>query len=78
MRRLLALSLLLAAARAADAAPALYRILPGAESNLVSFVSKAPLETVEGKTRQVSGEVTVDPADLAAGCRVEVRVDLAS
>lgn len=78
MRRLLALSLLLVATGPATSAPALYRIEPDDERTLVSFLSKAPLETVEGKTRQVTGELRVDPAALAAGCRVEVRVDLAS
>lgn len=78
MRRLLALSLLLVAAGPAGGAPAVYRIAAGDAGNLVSFVSKAPLETVEGKTRQVTGELRIDPEALAAGCRVEVQVDLAS
>lgn len=78
MRRLLAVSLLLVAAGRAGATPAVYRIEPGDERNLVRFVSKAPLETVAGETRQVTGEVRVDPAALAAGCLVEVQVDLAS
>jgi polyisoprenoid-binding protein YceI len=79
MRSLALTSLILAAlSREGAAAPASFQILPGAAGNLVSFVSKAPLETVEGKTGQVSGWVEVDPADLVAGCRVEVTVDLAS
>ncbi len=79
MRSLALASLALAAlSAAAAAAPADFQILPGAEGNQISFVSKAPLETVEGKTDQVAGSVVVDPADLAAGCRVEVTVDLAS
>ena len=62
----------------AAAAPATFAVLPGVEGNLITFVSKAPLETVEGKTGQVAGSVVVDPAALAAGCRVEIAVDLAS
>ena len=72
---ILLLSLLLAAA---SALAETYLILPGQEENLVTFVSKAPLETVEGKTAQVSGIVVADLADLAAGVDVTVSVDLAS
>jgi len=79
MRILAFATLILAAASGrAGAAPATFQILPGAKGNQISFVSKAPLETVEGKTDRVTGSVAVDPADLAAGCHVEVRVDLAS
>jgi polyisoprenoid-binding protein YceI len=79
MRSLALTALVLATlSDAAAAAPIRFQILPGAAGNQVSFLSKAPLETVEGKTNQVSGSVVVDPADLAAGCEVEVTVDLAS
>ena len=76
-RATLLLGLLLAAVPA-WAAPTLFSIVPGEDGNQVSFLSKAPMETVEGKTDQATGSVSVDLEDLRAGCRVEVRVDLAS
>lgn len=73
---LLVLMLILAiqspALRAAE-----YVITPG-EENLVSFLSKAPMEKVEGKTRKVSGRISADLSDLDAAVLVEVSVDLAS
>jgi polyisoprenoid-binding protein YceI len=53
-------------------------IIVSGEPSLVSFLSKAPMEKFEGKTRQVSGRIQVDLAELAAGASVEVHVDLAS
>lgn len=54
-----------------------YTIAPEGES-AVRFLSKAPMESFEGRTEQVTGSVSVDLDDLAAGVRVEVKVDLAS
>jgi polyisoprenoid-binding protein YceI len=54
-----------------------FQITPG-EPNLVRFESKAPLETFDGKTRQVRGHVKLDPADLSEWIEVNVEVDLAS
>lgn len=53
-------------------------VIRAGEPNRVSFLSKAPMETVEGSTSTVSGSVEVDLADLAAGVDVAVKVDLAS
>ena len=46
--------------------------------NLVRFESRAPLETFEGKTREVTGHVTFDPAAIGSWMEVVVEVDLAS
>jgi polyisoprenoid-binding protein YceI len=54
-----------------------YTVVPG-EPNSVKFVSKAPMETVEGRTRQASGTIDVDPDNLADSVGVRVEVDLAS
>ncbi len=54
-----------------------YLIAPDAES-MVRFVSKAPMETFEGKTRKVTGSVSADLRNLTAGVQVAVKVDLAS
>ena len=53
-----------------------FQIRSGQDDNCVIFVSKAPLETVEGRTDQVSGSVTADLSDLSAGVDVRVEVDL--
>lgn len=45
------------------AAPARYEIV--SEKSRVTFTSEAPLDTVEGSTRQVSGEITFDPGRLS-------------
>jgi polyisoprenoid-binding protein YceI len=62
---------------ASPSAAATFVITPG-EPNLVVFESKATLESFQGKTRQVSGTITVDPAGLADSAAIEVTVDLAS
>jgi polyisoprenoid-binding protein YceI len=54
-----------------------FQITPGAP-NLVRFESRAPLESFEGKTRQVRGHVKLDPDSLGAWMEVLVEVDLAS
>jgi len=45
--------------------------------NLVEFQSKAPLETFEGKTSQLTGSITLDPADISS-MSGQLVVDLAS
>ena len=62
---------------ASPSSAATYVITPG-EPSLVVFESKSTLESFQGKTRQVSGTITVDPAALADSASVEVQVDLAS
>lgn len=54
-----------------------FRIHPGTSSQ-VEFVSKAPMETVTGRTKRVSGEVTLDPEALGDSAQVRVEVDLRS
>ena len=76
MRTLTILAVLLAVAMHAAAATT-FRIQPG-KPNLVRFVSKAPLETFEGKTHQVQGHVVLDPAALGDSIDAVVEVDLAS
>jgi polyisoprenoid-binding protein YceI len=50
----------------------------GDEGNLVTFFSKAPMESFEGKTDQISGSINVELANLSASAQIEVRVDLSS
>jgi polyisoprenoid-binding protein YceI len=55
-----------------------FTIRPGEDKNQVVFTSKATLESFQGKTRQVSGNLTFDPANLGDSITVRVEVDLAS
>jgi polyisoprenoid-binding protein YceI len=55
-----------------------FQIRSGQDNNRVIFVSKAPLETVEGRTDRISGSVTADLSDLSAGVDVRVEVDLST
>lgn len=45
--------------------------------DLVTFTSRAPLETIEGKTSKVMGFLEVDPSDISTA-RAKIAVDLAS
>jgi polyisoprenoid-binding protein YceI len=69
----LALSGLVPAAQATE-----FTIKPGQDKNLVVFTSKATLESFQGKTKQVSGTLSFDPANLGDSVTVHVEVDLAS
>lgn len=69
--------LALIAAAASPGAAETFQIEPG-EPNVVRFESKAPLETFDGKTRQVRGHVKLDASDLSQWIEVQVEVDLAS
>ena len=53
------------------------KINPGAP-NLVSFISQAPLETIEGKTNRISGWISFDPQDLTKPVSSDILVDMAS
>ncbi len=64
-------------ASTALAAPIRYEIRPGAGSE-VRFLSKATMESFEGKTDRVTGAITFDPERLADSVTVRVEVDLAS
>ncbi len=52
-------------------------VAPGDGSRIV-FTSKAPLESFDGHTGQVSGSLEFDPQDLRAPLTFEIAVDLAS
>jgi polyisoprenoid-binding protein YceI len=68
-----------AAIAAAGTAPAAtWKIVAEAEGNLVKFESSATLESFEGKTSNVWGRVTLDPAALGSHLEIEVEVDLRS
>src|SRR5690606_6056080 len=74
-RRVLAIALCIGLAGVASAAR--YEIVPG-DPNEVTFVSKAPLETFDGSTKQIRGRIEIDPQALGDSITVEVSVDLAS
>jgi len=79
MRRLFA-ALLLAglAVSTATAAQRAFVIEPGAAHNQVTFHSEATVESFDGKTRQVSGQLSVDPEALAGGSTAWFQVELKS
>lgn len=68
---------LLAAAAPAEAAPTRFTVVAD-HADKVTFTSKAPLETFQGKTDRVAGEIVADPADLGDSATVRIEVDLAS
>ena len=79
MRRiLLAGPILLSATVALGQNTRTFYINDKAGRDIVTFTSKAPLETIVGKTSQVRGYVTVDPADISGSARGKIEVDLAS
>jgi len=77
MKTALALLLGLALAAAAASDPYNFTVSPGS-GQVIRFESKAPLETVTGTTDQVSGTITLDPANLGSGVSAAVVVDPAS
>lgn len=44
----------------------------------IVFVSKAPMETFEGKSDQVSGKITLNPARVVDSVSVHIEIDMAS
>lgn len=46
--------------------------------DIVTFTSKAPLESIVGKTGEVMGFVVVDPGDIMGSTEGRIEVDLAS
>jgi len=72
------LLLILGTVLAAFAEPTIYRVIPGDKHTEVTFTSDAPMETVVGQTRTVTGYVELDPSRPGAGARGEIHVDLAS
>jgi polyisoprenoid-binding protein YceI len=77
-RKALVIGAAAATAAAGAAQAATWRIVAEAEGNLVKFVSSATLESFEGKTSNVQGRVTLDPAELGSHLEIEVEVDLRS
>jgi polyisoprenoid-binding protein YceI len=61
----------------APGAAAEFTARPGKEMKVV-FVSRAAMEKFEGKTNQLSGTITVDPAALGDSATVRFEVDMAS
>jgi len=55
-----------------------YVIGAGATGNHVTFLSKAPMETFEGKTSLITGYVEIDPDRVAGDLNLHFEVDLAS
>jgi len=74
-RSLLVLLILMAAPRTAWTT--VFVVTPGGD-NKVTFVSKAAMESFEGKTNKLSGRIEADPARLADSATVHFEVDLAS
>jgi polyisoprenoid-binding protein YceI len=78
MRRIvltLSAATLLAGATALHAAK--FVVKPGAPNQVV-FTSKATAETFQGKTDQLQGWISLDPAQLADSVAVRIEVDVAS
>jgi len=48
------------------------------KKDIVTFTSKAPLETIVGRTSEVVGFVTVDPTDIKGSAKGRFEVDLAT
>ncbi len=78
MKMRLLLSLLVSLSTLAEASALELVVRPGAEDNLVVFRSEAPMESFEGKTREVRGEMSVDLGALEGPFRARFEVDLAS
>jgi polyisoprenoid-binding protein YceI len=49
-----------------------------ARRDIVTFTSKAPLETIVGKTGEITGFIEVDPNDITGSSKAMFEVDLAS
>jgi polyisoprenoid-binding protein YceI len=77
-RILLALPILLSATVTLPQDTKTFYINDETGRDIVTFTSKAPLETIVGKTSLVRGYVTVDPADISGSARGKIEVDLAS
>ena len=50
----------------------------GDDRNVFSFESKAPLETIIGRTNKVTGKISVNPMDISSGAMAKFVVDLGS
>jgi polyisoprenoid-binding protein YceI len=72
-----ALGFALAASAPAAARAAEFLVRPGKE-NKVTFLSKASMESFEGKTNKLEGSIVVNPENLGDSITVHLEVDLAS
>ena len=63
--------------RPAAAGATSFTVQPGKDTKVV-FTSKAPMETFDGKTHNMTGTVTVDPGAVGDSITVHLEVDLAS
>lgn len=75
----LAAALCVAAMLGVSVAPARaahFTIDPKADGNLVKFLSKAPAESFEGKSKQIAGSIDIDPTALGDSITVSVEVDV--
>lgn len=70
--------LVVAVGPATAAAAAIYTISPGAEASRITFTSKAPMETFQGRTHEVSGTIEIAPGDGADTVRVRAVVPMAT
>jgi polyisoprenoid-binding protein YceI len=77
-RILLAVPILLSATVALAQNTKTFYINDETGRDIVTFTSKAPLETIVGKTSRVRGYISVDPADITGSARGKIEVDLAS
>jgi len=66
-----------ALAIAVPARAAEFIVKPGSENKVV-FVSKATIESFEGKTHKLEGRIAVDPGAVSDSITVHLEVDLAS
>jgi len=64
----------LVAGTARPASAARFEFPANEKSNSIQFVSRAPAETVTGKTNQLSGHVVLDPS--AVGDSIEISIDV--
>lgn len=55
-----------------------FHVNDGTKRDIVTFTSKAPLETIVGRTGEVLGFITVDPGDIGGSASGIIEVDLAS
>jgi len=69
---------MLAAASASAGEPLNFYVNDELKRDIVTFTSKAPMETVVGKTGEITGFIEVDPTDIAGPSRARLEVDLAS
>ena len=76
MRRMLMVIALLALA-SGPAQATEFKVKPGGDNKVV-FTSHATVESFQGKTKQMSGSIVVDPKAVSDSITVHLEVDLAS